>query len=205
MHARKPMAVFANGVAYLAASLFGLAALAGTAQARDNFLDGPMDTGGFGGPEIRYTEVKDQGAVMIGGKGAGVFGNDLHAFYIGGGGYGLVSQAELSSTLEFDFGYGGLILGYTRNPDNLIHFEFEALLGGGGVVVSQQNSLDSQDEAAVLVAEVTATVEANVTDFLQIGVGAFYRQVSDPNIDGLSAADLSGLGVAMDFEFGSFH
>ena len=107
--------------------------------------NGEITHGGFGGPVIKYTQIKGEPALLIGGRGGWIIN---HSFVIGGGGYGLVSDIEADNFLTFaplepipylNFGYGGLELEYIIQSDKLMHFTVYTLIGAGGI--SYRNSL----------------------------------------------------------------
>ena len=52
--------------------------------------------GGFGGPVIKYTQIKGEPAVLVGGRGGWIIN---HTFIIGGGGYGLVNDIKANNPL----------------------------------------------------------------------------------------------------------
>lgn len=180
-----------------------LLATAAPVQAKDTLLD--MDdarAGGFGGPVVKIGPIHDTGSVMIGGEGAATFTAGEHSLFIGGGGYGLVNEPDFGDNEKLEMGYGGLILGYTHRPQQLVHVETKLLLGFGGVTVVDLDG-DRQDDAGFFVSEASITGEINLTDFFEIGVGAAYRQTSQPNISGLKPRDLSGPSMIITFQFGS--
>jgi hypothetical protein len=53
--------------------------------------NGEISNGGFGGPVIKYTQIKNEPAILVGGRGGWIIN---HTFVIGGGGYGLANQIE---------------------------------------------------------------------------------------------------------------
>ena len=189
--------------ALLISATLALLIAAHTAQAKDTLID--MDNaraGGFGGPVVKIGPILDTSSVMIGGEGAATFTAGDHSLFIGGGGYGLVNEPDFGSDEKLEMGYGGLILGYTHRPDQLVHVETKLLLGFGGVTIVDLDG-QRQDDAAIFVSEISITGEVNLTNFFEIGIGAAYRQTTQPNIDGLKARDLSGPSLVITFQFGS--
>lgn len=178
-----------------------LAAASLPATARDTLID--MDnarSGGYGGPLVKFGPLGDDDAILLGGEGAATFTSGDHSLLLGGAGYGLVNEPAWSGDRTLDLGYGGLLLGYTHRPDQLVHLESKVLLGAGSVSLIEANGAD--DDGRFLVSEVSLTGEVNLTDFLEIGVGGAYRFASDPAIDGVSASDLSGPSLILSFQFG---
>lgn len=188
----------------IAPMLFGTALLlAAPAHAKNALIDmEDARSGGFGGPLVRLGTINGDSAVMIGGEGGGTFTSGPHSLIIGGAGYGLVNELEWDTTgRKLEMGYAGLLMGYTHQPDNVVHWESKVLLGAGNVSVVDPGGSDDED-ANFLVSEFSLSGEVNVTDFLEIGLGGAYRLTSEPLIDNLDAGDISGPSVFISFQFG---
>lgn len=180
------------------------------AQEQTLMGSGKMSNGGFGGPVIKYTQIKNEPAVLIGGRGGWIIN---HTFVIGGGGYGLANQIESDYSVNFsnpyiNFGYGGLELEYIIQSDQLVHFSIYTLIGAGSVNY-RNNSHSSwedwdynNDEFFVL--EPALNVEVNITSFFRINAGANYRYISGVNYDNLANEDFSGFSGVLTLKFGSF-
>jgi hypothetical protein len=178
-------------------------------------LVGNVDHGGYGGPAFKIAQIgpNNSNAVLAGGQGGWIID---HKFIIGGGGYGLTTdvRADWIDFRTFDgepqphylnFGYGGLLLGFIPNSDDLVHYEIYGLFGGGAVdyrIKDAEQSYDSSD--GIFVAEPGINIMVNVTPFFRIGAGASYRYVSGLNDDVLTNEDLSGISGQIIFKFGSF-
>lgn len=172
--------------------------------------NGEMSNGGFGGPVIKYTQIKNQPSVLIGGRGGWIIN---HTFIIGGGGYGLANQIEADNFIGYskpfiNFGYGGFELEYIIQSDQLLHFSIYTLIGAGGVNYRDYshgswNDWDSiNDEFFVL--EPALNVEVNITSFFRINAGASYRYISGVSYDNLKNEDFSGFSGVLTLKFGSF-
>jgi hypothetical protein len=173
-------------------------------------ISGHVDHGGYGGPEMRFTTVRGEGAVLLGGRGGWIID---HTFVIGGAGYGLVnriaapdSAQPASGRYDLNFGYGGVFIEGIILPRNLWHLSVASLFGGGGVGYMDHDLHDAQTHAtaAVFVWEPSATFEFNVVKFLRIDLGASYRLVRGVDLAGLRNADLSGFSGMLAFKFGRF-
>lgn len=190
-------------------------ALAGTAllllclpaQASDHTKTALIDmedarSGGFGGPLVKLGTINGDNAVLIGGEGGATFTSGAHSLIIGGAGYGLVNELEWDDTgRKLEMGYAGLLMGYTHQPDRVVHWESKVLLGAGNVSIVDSGGSNDED-ANFLVSEFSLSGEVNVTDFLEIGIGGAYRLTSEPLIDNLDAGDISGPSVFISFQFG---
>lgn len=178
---------------------------------------GEISHGGFGGPVIKYTQIKNEPAVLLGGRGGWIIN---HSFIIGGGGYGLVNNINrnypfvsgyLLNRPYINFGYGGLELEYIALSDNLTHFSVCTLIGGGGV--SYRNNLWEENDNyndwnspndAFFVFEPSVNLELNVIDFLRLNAGVSYRFISGVNLDNLKNSDFAGPSAVLTLKFGKF-
>jgi hypothetical protein len=172
--------------------------------------NGEISNGGFGGPVIKYTQIKNEPAVLVGGRGGWIIN---HTFVIGGGGYGLANQIEADYFTNYnqpyiDFGYGGLELEYIIQSDQLVHFSVYTLIGAGGVHF-RDNSYDDWDDwhsdsDEFFVLEPALNVEVNITSFFRINAGANYRYISGLNYNNLNNEDFAGFSGVLTLKFGSF-
>lgn len=173
----------------------------------ETLIEKELTYGGFGAPVVRFTEVRDELGIMVGGRG-GVVVN--HLFSIGGGGYGLANGVDagvsVPDTLELEMGYGGLELEWIGFSDRLVHLTFYTLLGAGGVSfrTADDDGVDEFDTDTIYVAEPIANIEVNVTKFFRMNAGAGYRFVWDVDAPGLEDDDLGGVTASLTFKFGRF-
>jgi len=168
-------------------------------QQPETLLSGPVRSGGFGAPVVKFSQVNDKFAVLVGGRGGWIV-NDV--FVIGGGGYGLTNQHHLSFD-ALDMGYGGLDLEYVNRPHELVHISLSVLVGGGGVTYFPRNSLVGFN-SGFFVAEPAMNIMVNVTPVFRIGIGGSYRAVEALSVPELSNRDLSGFSGHVQFKFGKF-
>lgn len=174
--------------------------------------NGDIEHGGFGGPVVKFTQVKNEFGVLVGGRGGWIIN---HCFVIGGGGYGLANNVDANNFYFgakpfINFGYGGVELEYIIQSDRLLHFSVYTLIGGGGV--SYRNSLWDDDywddwdvpSDAFFVFEPAANVELNIISFLRINVGVSYRFISGVELDDLKNSDLAGPSAILTLKFGKF-
>lgn len=175
----------------------------------ETLISGPIESGGFGGPVLKIGSFNGEAAVLVGGRGGWIIN---HSFIIGGGGYGLVNDVKAKVPGPFgerylNFGYGGLELEYISQPDRLINFSFQALIGAGGlgwrdedVHVGTRNS----DSDTFFIVEPGINATLNVTPYLRISGGVSYRYISGVQSPASSNADLSGPSGVLTFRFGKF-
>lgn len=189
-----------------------LAVLVSTLSAQEETLlsQGEIEHGGFGGPVIKFTQIKDNFGLLVGGRGGWIIN---HSFSIGGGGYGLVNQVNgtlfhKDDLMFLNFGYGGFEMEYIADWDKLVHFTFYLLIGGGAVSqrVDWKHDWDDLDKNAdvFFVAEPIANIELNIVNFFRVNLGAGYRFVSGVTNDNLKNSDFGGPTVSLTFKFGKF-
>ena len=180
-----------------------------SAQAQDETLiSGKIESGGFGGPVLKITEINDETGIMVGGRGGWIIN---HTFVIGGGGYGLANDIKAKDVISvqklyLDMGYGGLEMEYIINSSRLIHLSFHTLIGAGGINYEGRGGrFDYNDDPdAFFVAEPGANVMLNVTEFLRVGVGVSYRYINGVDLVGLKDTDLDGASANLTLKFGKF-
>lgn len=203
------------------------------AQAQQQTLfSGETNYSGYGALDLKGTTIAGQNSMLIGGHGGLLINN---TFAIGLGGYGSVIRHTApyslvtpnpfnnSRNLVLDMGYGGFVFEYINNSDDLLHFNANVLLGGGGASHSSfrgvYNEMDRWNDVPspctfFWVVEPSVNLELNVTSFMRVGAGVSYRYVQGTNWDNLNtindpsllptSKDLSGLAGQLTFKFGGF-
>jgi hypothetical protein len=152
-----------------------------------------LESDGFGGPTLSFTQVNDNATWAMGGKGAWLIN---HRFYLGGGGFNtFLAESDNDGLLQHE----GVILGYIAQPNKVIHFTFEVLVGGGQLILDEQDGVDY-----VFAAEPQAYMSINVASFAVVNIGASYRYISGSNDSTLSDSTLSGAALNMNIMFGKF-
>ncbi|MCI0512261.1 hypothetical protein L0128_03520 [candidate division KSB1 bacterium] len=193
--------------------LFWVIGLSLPVRAEDETLiHGNLESGGYGGPVVRYGPIFDTYGFFFGGQGGWIIN---HTFVIGGGGYGLSSNVEApgiftatGAPLYLNFGYGGVHLEYILSSSKLVHFTLHSLIGGGGISYREQKIAETDTEPVssdgIFVFEPGFNLMLNVTRHFRLGVGATYRYVNGVDLPGASDSDLSGVAAQVVFKFGSF-
>ena len=178
-------------------------------------ITGKVEHGGFGGPVVNISQVREEMAVFVGGRGGWIIN---HMFSIGGGGYGMVTEVNAPEEadkhygreLNINFGYGGFVSEFIVNSDNLIHYTLSALIGAGGVTYTEDIEGEGQEEKAfdksdaVFVFEPAIHGELNVTEWFRINAGISYRVISGLDLYELNKSDLGGPAIQITFKFGTF-
>ena len=126
--------------------------------------------------------------------------------YLCAGGVGLATDMDYPEDTEnrkLNLGHGGLMIGYTSNPQKTFHMHAELLVRAGGVVKNKEYYGTDAEAVAELeeantetdrinVMEPSVMVEMNVKTWMIAGVGAAYRLVDGSDTDIVSNEDLSG-------------
>ena len=174
-------------------------------------LIGPdeMTLGIYGGPEFKFTNINGELGFMSGGRGGIVIGR---VFTIGGAGYGLSTfhKVKFSEAVAYNLetGWGGLFMEYVNQPNKLIHFSINTLIGGGKA--SYRNRTFIKDEwddvdiarSGFFLFEPGANIEFNLASFLRLSIGGSYRVVAGLDMAGLKNNDLGGYSINAGLKFG---
>ncbi len=171
-----------------------------------------LEHGGYGGPVVKFSQIAGELGLLVGGQGGWVIGQ---TFTLGGGGYGLVTTHLVNDGIaeyEIGLGYGGLLLEYLRQPDDLIHFNFSCLFAIGGISFREPGSYVDLDPGSsddlIYVIEPSASVCVNITQNFRIAAGVEYRYftgLDQASLDlGLLDEDLTGTSFILSFRFGKY-
>ncbi|MGB9719948.1 MAG: hypothetical protein ACPL28_00500 [bacterium] len=166
---------------------------------------GPVENGIFGGLVVKFSEMNQEFACLIGGRGGFIFN---HVFAVGGGGYGLANPMTVHTdyplrNYTMDFGYGGLILELVFGSRKLVHFGVNTLIGGGSLCY-RTAYYESWYDDAFFVFEPSAEMTLNITRCFRIDIGGSYRYINGTDLDGVSDKGLSGGAGHITFKFGRF-
>lgn len=178
----------------------------------ETLFQGEIVHGGFGGPVVKFTQVKDEFGVLVGGRGGWIIN---HTLSLGGGGYGLANQIAGPEGLPYvepilSLGYGGFEMEYICRSGRLLHSTVSLLIGAGGVGYVEGDKgccLDREDKEnldSFFIVEPSFQVELNVSSFLRMDLGIGYRFVSGVETEDLSNSDIGGPSLNLIFKFGRF-
>jgi hypothetical protein len=185
------------------------------AEERTLFNSEGMSHGGFGGPQVLWTEFNGEDGLLVGGHGAWVVNK---TFYLGGAGYGLVSEhagpevPNYTETPELRMGYGGMLIGFILSNDRVVHTTADVLIGGGGInnnigeekeFYHDPNVYRSSTDAFWMV-QPMAHIEVNITDWMRLDISGGYRYVENIDSFGLKNDDVSGPVAGLTLRFGSW-
>jgi len=175
----------------------------------ETLINGPIESGGFGGPVLKVGSFNGETGLLVGGRGGWIIN---HAFIIGGGGYGLVNNIKAKVPGPYgerylNFGYGGLELEYVSHPHRLVNFSFQTLIGAGGLSWRDPDvhvGMRDSDNDTFFIVEPGVNVTVNVTTYFRLSGGVSYRYVSGVQSPASNDVDLSGPSGVLTFRFGKF-
>jgi len=176
---------------------------------QETIFKGPIKSGGYGAPVIKFGQIGDESAIWVGAKGGWIIN---HTLMLGGSGYGLVSEVDeyyigTVPIRRLGIGYGGFIMEYIHKSSRLVHFSFETLIGAGGAsywyndsdIYWHDNYTDS-----FFALEPGMSIMINFTENIRVGAGASYLYTSGFEFSDLDDSDLSGPMGHFLMKFGYF-
>lgn len=172
---------------------------------------GITEYGGYGGPILKYSNLRNETGAFVGGYGGWLIN---HKYFIGIAGYGLFNRIEAGpeaplnpgSVLYIKSSYGGFFFEYIFFPDEFLHFNLQLMIGGGQVRYIKLDALDFNyhGESSYFAAEPGINAELNVMKYIRFCAGAGFRFVSGQKLEGMKNSQLGGLGVNFTLKLGSF-
>lgn len=169
--------------------------------------------GGYGAPELKMTTITGDAAILAGAQGGWIIDGKV---VIGVAGYALMSTHTPNAALwratgesRLELGYGGLRVSYVLLPQNVVHFTFSTIVGGGGLAIAtknpaRSNGIETHDGAGFIALEPQVEAEINLTPYVRLALGASYRYLGDTVLSGLRASDLSGPAGGLAVKIGVF-
>lgn len=178
----------------------------------ETLISGEIESGGYGGVEVKFGEINGEWEVFVGGRGGWIIN---HQFVLGGAGYGLATHGETNPgsifpylNEKFEMGYGGVLLAYINNSHKLIHLNVETLIGGGGITYFDDRDyyrFDGEfDDDAFFIIEPGVNFELNISSRLRFAAGASYRITSGVEYLDLEDSDITGPAINLMLKFGKF-
>jgi hypothetical protein len=180
----------------------------------ESLFENLRGSGGYGGPSLKFMQLKSEFGLMVGGQGAFVMGKTLA---IGGGGWGLVTEHPVhpvSNPLDdyqLEFNYGGLLLEYLRGPDRMVHQYFDLLIAWGSLSYKDMSvsHSGSTGEDVLFILEPGAYMGLNLTPIIRITAGVGYRFLfgfdeGNQNDFGVFKSDLEGYSINLGMRFGKY-
>lgn len=171
--------------------------------------------GGYGAITFGFSQINDEDAWLVGGRGAWIIN---HSFALGIAGYGFANDIYLDEVIDGNDnlslvgGYGGLLFEPIFFSREAVHFTVPILVGAGGISEApeyywqQDHYWDDRvlDTDAYFVIEPGLEVEVNLTRFMRFGAGAAYRYTSEIDLPHTDADVLDGFSGYFSLKFGKF-
>lgn len=162
--------------------------------------------GGWGGPEFKVSTLTNEPVLLIGGRG-GVLINEV--LTIGGAGWGVVNKPNADfevagRTPKVSLGYGGVFIGATLFPNQIVHPTLGATFGGGGASYQFESPEASDIDSGLFALDAFVGAELNVTEFARLELGLDYRSIFGSDLPQLQNSDLSGFAGHLIVKFGFF-
>ncbi len=186
-----------------------LSATEAVAQNQDN-REEARRRGYFGAPVVKWTIIRDQGALMFGGRGGW---NVTPSLLLGGSLLGTMTEInarhaavpDAPGPLDIKFETFGFDLEYAVRPKSPTHLTLGALLGGAAVHYVRNKTHEQHGETDFMFhLEPSVGVEQSITDRLHLNLAGSYRLVSGVEQRGLKGTDCTGPAAALALKFGRF-
>ena len=176
------------------------------------------DLNGFGGSDLRISDFKGERGLMAGAYG-GLIINRRYLFGLAG--YGIVTKVEFdgivpgqteTKSLNLHGGYGGILIGASIAPKEVIHISIPVLLGAGSFEVVDKNFFTNNlpdaeftiENSVFFVLEPGIEIEFNISEHFRLGFGASYRYITGTELVNIDDDEVSGGAGLISFRFGRF-
>jgi hypothetical protein len=164
----------------------------------------------FGAFVVKYIVIRDQGAIMLGGRGGW---NVTSSLLLGGGMYGTLNGVDAREDavpdapgrLDVKFESFGFDLEYAVRPAAPTHLTLTAFLGGAADRYVRHKTDQQHGETDFMTLfEPALGVERRITGWLHLNLGVSYRLTSEVEQQGLEDGDFNGTAVALAVDLGRF-
>jgi len=181
--------------------------LAAQEREEETLISGDIESGWAVGSYIGLSSFNEQSTIINGFRAEWIFNG---SWIIGWQNYNTVGNnldapiSTADNNIYMDIEYRGMIVGKMFNPEKLIHWGVEGLIGWGDIDYHQDNSDKEWREDYFYAAQASAFMEINVVSWFRIMAIAGYRIVQSVDRQGLANSDISGLSGGITFRFGNF-
>lgn len=173
---------------------------------------------GFGGVDLKLAELLGEKVLITGGYGGVVadrkylLGVAVHGIATKVPFEGIVPTREDPKNLNLQGGYGGLLIGATIAPKEVIHLSFPIVIGAGALHVIDEDFFESNpsdseftvENSLFFVMEPGAQLEFNITAYFRFGAGFSYRYATGTDLINVADDHISGVTALLSFRFGRF-
>lgn len=164
----------------------------------------------FGAPFVKYTSLRDQGALLFGGRGGF---NLTRSLVLGGGACGTVSEVDAPhdavpdapGPLDLKVEVFGIDVEYAPSPTAPTFATLGVFLGGGAAHYMRDGTSEQHGETDfMLVLEPVAGIEQRAASWLHLHASVSYRIVRGVEQAGLAHDDIAGAAAALAIKIGRF-
>lgn len=175
-------------------------------------LSSSTSYGGFGSLVYGVSYINDQ-AVYLNGRRFGLIINitPTHALNLVLANYRSGSDFDPASwnvpnvnQPQMELTYSGFELEYVNRTRNVIHFGLQLLVGSGDIQFDNRNILVEKTKDSWFTLQPGVNVHLNITTWMRVSSGVFYRYAHNVNLEGTSDSDLSGFSALFGIRFGKF-
>ncbi|MEE9553799.1 MAG: hypothetical protein V3W18_05825 [candidate division Zixibacteria bacterium] len=169
------------------------------------FIQGPLESGFYIGPEAKVCVIFDENEIMAGGRAGWIIN---HKFAVGAAAYTMVSESSMrrwtDTFPDISMSYGGVLLEYIHNSDKIEHFSLEMIIGIGSISLHEDRFITVHEQDSYFIMEPGANFILNFARFLRVGVGFGYRMAYDIEFGYYDNEDLTGASFRVFGKFGKF-
>ncbi len=181
-------------------------------RSTQTLLSGATSYGGFGSLIYGVSHINGQSVFMDGRRFGLIINirpehsiNLVYANYRSGSDFDPASWNIGNVTQpQMEMSYSGFELEYVNRTRNLVHFGGQLLIGSGSIQFDNRNILVEKTKDNWLAIQPGINVNLNVTTWMRISAGGFYRFAQNVNLEGTSDQDLSGFSALFGIRFGHF-
>jgi hypothetical protein len=155
-----------------------------------------------GGPGIKTAFFSNGTALLVGGRGAFMLGENTA---LGVASYSLASDVETDVhglKRDISFTYFGLVLDNFFASHRLLFMNVSTLVGPGFVSGSERNLIGTKDNTTFFIVEPELNVMLNVTKELRIGIGVSYRLTAGSDVSAVVGMPVNGLSCSLSMMYG---
>lgn len=165
--------------------------------------------GYFAAPVIKYTRLREQDAVMFGGRGGWYVTPSL---VLGGGLYGTMTEVDAPSgvpyapaPLDLEYEAFGFEVEYHFSHAAPTHFTLAAFLGGAAARYTREGTNEQHGETDFqFLLEPAVGVEQAISRRARVNLAASYRLSGEVEQVGLSESDVGGPALTLSLKLGRF-
>lgn len=166
-------------------------------------FSGDPEYGIYLAPATQISEFEGQSRLFFGGRGGLVVSDVLR---VGGGANWLLGgpNVPVQGTPRLRMRYGGGLIGVNIGAETLVHPSIDILIGGGKAHYEGGGVAMNGRSASFFVVDASTGLDFNLAEGVRFHVGGGYRYLSQLQLPGIHARDLSGAVGTAQLKFGAF-